>query len=319
MFKINNLTYQYEKESLALNNISMDFSNGDVIGIIGSNGSGKSTLFMNLMGIIKPKSGEILFREKPLKYDKKSLYELRKNAGIVFQDPEKQIFYSKVYDDIAFSLRNIGLDEDTIRERITKALKAVNGMDFINKPIHFLSYGQKKRVAIASVIAMEIDEDTIRERITKALKAVNGMDFINKPIHFLSYGQKKRVAIASVIAMENEIVLLDEPTAGLDPVSTRLIVDIIKGLKENGIKIVISSHDMNLMYEICDYMYILNKGSISSHGAVEDVFLNEELIKEAGLELPWLVKIHKNMNLPLFRAEEGLYKYWNEQIACDKV
>ncbi len=272
MFKINNLTYQYEKESLALNNISMDFSNGDVIGIIGSNGSGKSTLFMNLMGIIKPKSGEILFREKPLKYDKKSLYELRKNAGIVFQDPEKQIFYSKVYDDIAFSLRNIGLDEDTIRERITKALKAVNGMDFINKPIHFLSYGQKKRVAIASVIAME-----------------------------------------------NEIVLLDEPTAGLDPVSTRLIVDIIKGLKENGIKIVISSHDMNLMYEICDYMYILNKGSISSHGAVEDVFLNEELIKEAGLELPWLVKIHKNMNLPLFRAEEGLYKYWNEQIACDKV
>lgn len=272
MFKINNLTYQYEKNSLALNNISMDFSRGDVIGIIGSNGSGKSTLFMNLMGIIKPKSGEILFKDKLIKYDKKSLYELRKSVGIVFQDPEKQIFYSKVYDDIAFSLRNIG-----------------------------------------------VDEDTIRYKITKALKAVNGIEFINKPIHFLSYGQKKRVAIASVIAMENEIVLLDEPTAGLDPLSTRLIVDIIKRLKEDGIKIVISSHDMNLMYEICDYIYILNKGSITNHGVVEDVFLDEDKINQAGLESPWLVKIHKNMGLPLFKEEQDLYKYWKENMISSKI
>lgn len=272
MFKIDNLTYKYEKNSTALNNINMDFSNGNVIGIIGSNGSGKSTLFMNLMGILQPTKGDIYFNGNKINYNKKGLLALRKNVGIVFQDPEKQIFYSRVYDDIAFALRNIGLDEDAIKIRIEKALKAVNGIEFINKPVHFLSYGQKKRVAIASVIAME-----------------------------------------------NEIVLLDEPTAGLDPVSTRLIVDIIKRLSNNNIKIVISSHDMNLIYEICDYVYVLNEGNITVSGFTEEVFLNEEELNKAGLELPWLVKIHKNIGGPLFKQEEDLYKYWRkEALAMDK-
>lgn len=266
MFKINDLNYKYEKNSLALSNINMDFDKGNVIGIIGSNGSGKSTLFMNLMGILEPTSGTILFNNQELKYTKKALYSLRKKVGIVFQDPEKQIFYSRVYDDIAFPLRNIG-----------------------------------------------IDEETIKIRIREALIAVNGMDFINKPVHFLSYGQKKRVAIASVIAMENEIVLLDEPTAGLDPVSTKLIIDIIKNLKDKGIKIVISSHDMNLIYEICDYVYVLNRGEVTDVGLTRDVFINEDKICKAGLELPWLVKVHKNMELPLFKTEEDLYKYWNNK------
>ncbi|MGL5328622.1 MAG: energy-coupling factor ABC transporter ATP-binding protein [Peptostreptococcaceae bacterium] len=265
MFKIDNLTYQYEKDKLALENINMDFNQGDVIGVIGTNGSGKSTLFMNMMGILKPNMGNIVFNNEPLKYNKRSLYDLRKEVGIVFQDPEKQIFYSMVYDDIAFALRNIG-----------------------------------------------VPEDIIKQRITRALEAVNGLDFIDRPVHFLSYGQKKRVAIASVIAMENKMVLLDEPTAGLDPVSTRAIVEIINNLKEKGVKIVISSHDMNLIYEICDYIYVLNQGEIVSEGGTDTVFNNEEIILNAGLELPWLVKIHKNLGLPLFKTEEELYAYWKK-------
>lgn len=144
MFKINNLTYQYDKKRKALDNITMDFNNGDIIGIIGSNGSGKSTLFNNLMGILKATQGEILYKNRQLKYDKKSLYNLRKEVGIVFQDPEKQIFYSMVYDDLAFALRNIGTDEKTIKIRISKALEAVNGEAFIDRPVHSLSFGQKK-------------------------------------------------------------------------------------------------------------------------------------------------------------------------------
>ena len=267
MFKINNLTYQYDKKRKALDNITMDFENGDIIGIIGSNGSGKSTLFNNLMGILKATQGEILYKNHQLKYDKKSLYNLRKEVGIVFQDPEKQIFYSMVYDDLAFALRNIGMDEKTIKVRINKALKAVNGEDFIDRPVHTLSFGQKKRVAIASVIAME-----------------------------------------------NNLVLLDEPTAGLDPESTRAIVDIIKSMHKKGKKIVITSHDMNLIYDICDYVYVLNQGKIISEGNVEEVFVDEEKIEEAGLELPWLVKLNKNMNLPLFRKERDLYNYWSENF-----
>ena len=125
MFKINNLTYQYDKTRKALDNVSMDFNKGDIIGIIGSNGSGKSTLFNNLMGILKSTEGEILYNGEQIKYDKKSLYNLRKEVGIVFQDPEKQIFYSMVYDDIAFALRNIGMDEKTIKDRIHTALEAL--------------------------------------------------------------------------------------------------------------------------------------------------------------------------------------------------
>ena len=231
MFKINNLTYQYDKKRKALDNISMDFDKGDIIGIIGSNGSGKSTLFNNLMGILKPTEGEILYKNNKLKYDKKSLYNLRKDVGIVFQDPEKQIFYSMVYDDLAFALRNIGLDRKNIKVRINKALEAVNGEDFIDRPVHSLSFGQKKRVAIASVIAME-----------------------------------------------NNLILLDEPTAGLDPESTKAIVEIIKSMYNKGKKIIITSHDMNLIYDICDYTYVLNKGKIIVEGKVEEVFINEEKI-----------------------------------------
>lgn len=267
MFKVKNLTYQYDKNRKALDNVNMDFDKGDVIGIIGSNGSGKSTLFNNLMGILKATQGEILYKNNQIKYDKKSLYNLRKDVGIVFQDPEKQIFYSMVYDDLAFALRNIG-----------------------------------------------IDEKTIKVRINKALEAVNGKDFIDRPVHSLSFGQKKRVAIASVIAMENNLVLLDEPTAGLDPESTRAIVDIIKSMHNKGKKIVITSHDMNLIYDICNYVYVLNQGKIISEGSVEEVFTNKEKIEEAGLELPWLVKLNKNMRLPLFRKEDDLYNYWNEKF-----
>ena len=266
MFKINNLTYQYDKTRKALDNVSMDFNKGDIIGIIGSNGSGKSTLFNNLMGILKSTEGEILYNGEQIKYDKKSLYNLRKEVGIVFQDPEKQIFYSMVYDDIAFALRNIGMEEKTIKDRIHTALEAVNGLQFIDRPVHNLSFGQKKRVAIASVVAME-----------------------------------------------NKLVLLDEPTAGLDPISTRAIVDIIKGLNDRGVKIIISSHDMNLIYEICDYVYVLNQGVLINEGTRAEVFVNEEKINEAGLELPWLVKLHKNMGLPLFPKEEDLYSFWNKQ------
>lgn len=267
MFKINNLTYQYDKNIKALDNITMDFNSGDIIGIIGSNGSGKSTLFNNLMGILKATEGEILYKNQQLKYDKKSLYNLRKEVGIVFQDPEKQIFYSMVYDDLAFALRNIGMEESNIKVRVNKALKAVNGEEFIDRPVHSLSFGQKKRVAIASVIAME-----------------------------------------------NNLVLLDEPTAGLDPESTRAIVDIIKSMHKKGKKIVITSHDMNLIYDICDYVYVLNQGKIISQGSVEDVFVEEKKIEEAGLELPWLVKLNKNINLPLFKKEEDLYNYWRENF-----
>lgn len=256
MININKLDYKYEDGKLALKNINMDLNKGKTIGIIGANGSGKSTLFLNMIGVLKPNKGYIEFKGNKLKYNKKALREYRKKVGIVFQDPEKQIFYSRVYDDIAFSLRNLNYPEEDIKIKVQESLESVK--------------------------AVELKE---------------------KPSHFLSFGQKKRVAIAGVLVMNQEVILLDEPTSGLDPEMTHQMKNIIKELKEDK-KLVVSSHDMDFIYEICDYIYILKDGEIIGEGDTQKVFLEEELLKDALLDKPWLVKIHEHLNVPLYRNEE---------------
>jgi len=263
MLEMKNVTSIYEDGTVALKDISIDLSKSKSIGIIGSNGAGKSTLFLNFTGVLKPKSGQILFRGKPLSYNKPSLREFRKEVGIVFQDPERQIFFSNVYDDIAFGLRNLGVSEDEIKIRV---------------------------------------ED--------ALKRVEAVEFSNKPVHFLSHGQKKRVAIAGVISMDNKVLFFDEPTAGLDPLVTKSVEDILLSLSNKQEKtVVVSSHDMDLIYNVCEYVYILNQGQIIGEGKVEDIFLKKDLLKSSGLNEPWLVKIHKNLGYPLFKNESELYEY----------
>lgn len=260
MIKIDSLDYIYEDGTKALKDINIDLNKGNVIGVIGANGSGKSTLFLNMLGILKPKKGLIKYMGKPLKYNKKALREYRKNVSIVFQDPDKQIFYSRVYDDMAFSLRNLNMEEEEIKDRVTKALDKVKALD---------------------------------------LK--------DKPVHFLSYGQKKRIAIGGVLVMDTKVLLLDEPTSGLDPYMTKEIKNIINNLKKEK-KLVISSHDMDFIYEICDYIYVLNKGEILDEGTSQEIFLKADLLEKALLEKPWLVKIHENLNLPLYRTEDEFIK-----------
>ena len=260
MIKIESLEYKYEDGTKALNNINLNLEKGNVVGIIGANGSGKSTLLLNIIGILKPNKGKIKYKNIPIKYNKKFLREYRQKVNIVFQDPDKQLFYSNVYDDVAFSLRNLGFAEEKIKEKVEYTLKRVNAYD---------------------------------------LK--------DKPTHFLSYGQKKRIAIAGVLVMNSELILFDEPTSGLDPYMTNEIKNIIKSLSKET-KIVISSHDMDLIYEICDYVYILGKGEILGEGIPEEVFLNGDLLKKAYLEKPWLVKIHEGLGLPLYKDEKELFK-----------
>ncbi len=266
MLKINNLFYEYEDGTKALNNINIDISKGRVIGIIGANGSGKSTLFLNIMGILKPTKGSIVYNDSPIKYDKAYLRQYRKQVNIVFQNPDQQLFYSNVFDDIAFSLRNIG-----------------------------------------------ISEDMVKEKVVDALKQVDGLGLVDKPVHFLSYGQKKRIAIAGVLVMDSKVLLLDEPTAGLDPYMTKEIKTIINEISKDK-NIIISSHDMDLIYDICDYIYILSKGSIIGEGEAAVVFSEDKLIEEAKLVKPWLVRIHEKFDLPLFRNEEKFSSYGRKEI-----
>jgi cobalt/nickel transport system ATP-binding protein len=155
LFRIENLCHQYSDSTLALNNISLGFERGDRIALLGTNGSGKTTLLHHLNGILKPTSGTIYFEGKPLGYDSKALFELRKRVGFVFQDPNDQLFAPTVKQDVSFGPLNLGLPPEQVQKLVDASLKIVGMFDFVDKPPHFLSLGQKKRVALAGVLAMQ--------------------------------------------------------------------------------------------------------------------------------------------------------------------
>jgi cobalt/nickel transport system ATP-binding protein len=188
LFHLENLSHLYSDRTLALNEISLNFAKGERIALLGTNGSGKTTLLNHLNGILKPTSGNIFFEDEPLKYDAKSLLNLRKRVGFVFQDPNDQLFASTVKQDVAFGPLNLGYAPDDVKKLVDNALKTV-GMT----------------------------------------------EFSEKPPHFLSLGQKKRVALAGVLAMQPEVIIMDEPTANLDPRATSEILHLLLHLnKEKG-------------------------------------------------------------------------------------
>jgi cobalt/nickel transport system ATP-binding protein len=155
LFKIENLTHEYSDGTLALDDINLSFDRAERIALLGTNGSGKTTLLNHLNGILKPTSGTILFDDNPLKYDNKSLLSLRKRVGYVFQDPNDQLFAPTVKQDVAFGPLNLGYSTEKVKTIVDEALETVKISDLAEKPPHFLSLGQKKRVALAGVLAME--------------------------------------------------------------------------------------------------------------------------------------------------------------------
>jgi cobalt/nickel transport system ATP-binding protein len=254
------LSFHYQPGENALEDLSLDFSRGRVVGVVGANGCGKSTLFMNLLGVLKPGQGEVLWQGESLRYDKASLYALRQKVAMVFQDPDQQIFYTDVFSDIAFSLRNLGVPEAVIQQRVHEALALVDASAFQHKPVQYLSYGQKKRVAIAGALVMNAD-----------------------------------------------YLLLDEPTAGLDPAGRQQMIHIIDRIVAQGKRVIISSHDIDLIYQVCDYLYVLAQGKLCCAGDERTVFLQKDRVQAAGLVQPWLVKLHTELGFPLYKTEQALF------------
>lgn len=252
MLEVKNLEYTYESGKKVLDGISLSTNNGAITMIIGENGAGKTTLFKNILGLLKKDKGEILVDGEELRYDKKSLLNYRKNVTMVFQDPDNQIFYSNVFDDTAFTLRNLGYDENTVKERVDKALRSANAYELKDMPVHFLSYGQKKRVAIASAIAL-------------------GANYI----------------------------LMDEPTAGLDPVSIGILKKTIAGIAKDS-SLLISTHDMEFCYEMADYIYVVKDAKIIKEGTKYEIFKDEDVIKRANQELPMCVRVANAFGVDFF-------------------
>lgn len=252
MLEVKNLEYTYESGKKVLDGISLSTNNGAITMVIGENGAGKTTLFKNILGLLKRDKGDIIVDGEELRYDKKSLLNYRKNVTMVFQDPDNQIFYSNVFDDTAFTLRNLGYDEETVKERVDNALRSAN--------------------------AYELKE---------------------MPVHFLSYGQKKRVAIASAIALGARYILMDEPTAGLDPVSIGILKKTIAGIAKNS-SLLISTHDMEFCYEMADYIYVVKDAKIIKEGSKYEIFKDEDVIKRANQELPLCVRVANALGVDFF-------------------
>ena len=241
---IKNLSYTYPDGTHALKNVNMEILKGQKVAIMGPNGAGKSTLFSHFNGLTEPKSGYLEIDGKKMEYDKKTLLEIRQKVGIVFQDPNDQLFAPTVKEDVAFGPMNLGLSYEEVEKRVDEALTLV---------------GMEK--------------------------------FKDKTPHHLSGGQQKRVAIAGIIAMKPEIMILDEPTAGLDPQGVDKVLDILNNLNKEGMTIVISSHDIEMVNGFAEKIFVLNEGEILASGDKNEIFSNKELLKEAHLKAPITTEI----------------------------
>lgn len=243
-----NLSFTYPDGTRALKNINIEIEKGEKVAIIGPNGAGKSTLFSHFNGLTEPTSGCVKIEGKPISFEKDELLKVRQKVGIVFQDPNDQLFAPTVKEDIAFGPMNLGL-----------------------------SYGE------------------VEKRVEDALKMVGMENYEDKTPHHLSGGQQKRIAIAGIIAMKPEIMILDEPTAGLDPDGVEKVLNIMNQLNEEGMTLIISSHDIDMISKYADKIFILYNGEIIESGNKNKIFSDMELLKKAHLRTPITTEILYNL------------------------
>lgn len=253
MIKIENLTYVYNPntpfETKALNGVNLEIKEEEFIGLIGHTGSGKSTLIQHLNGLAKPTSGKIIIDDVDITSKGANLRELRQKVGLVFQYPEYQLFEETVYKDIAFGPRNLGLTDSEVESRVVKAMELV-GLNF----------------------------ETLKDR---------------SPFE-LSGGQKRRVAIAGVLAMEPKVLILDEPTAGLDPKGRdEILGEIFELYNRGGITIILVSHSMEDVAKLVDRLVVMNDGKIAMDGAPREVFKHSDELEKLGLGIPQVTKFMK--------------------------
>ncbi|MBS7528194.1 energy-coupling factor transporter ATPase [Fusibacter paucivorans] len=265
------LTHIYDKgtpnETVALDHIDLEIASGEFVGLIGHTGSGKSTLIQQMNGLLKPTAGDIIVnnleitkglelpkkqRKKYAAERKKQLIEVRKKVGLVFQYPEYQLFEETVEKDIAFGPQNLGLVESHVKQRVMDAMALV-GMDY----------------------------ETYKDK---------------SPFE-LSGGQKRRVAIAGVLAMKPDVLILDEPTAGLDPQGRDEILGQLKTLHDQEqLTVIIVSHSMEDMAKIANRLIVMNQGKVVLDGTPKDVFKEIETLEAIGLAVPQISYLIRALN-----------------------
>ena len=264
LLSVKDLSYIYSKDTpfqhTAVDQVSFDVERGDFIGIIGHTGSGKSTLVQMLNGLLKPSAGTITLDGVNIWDKPKEIRKIRFKVGLVFQYPEYQLFEETVEKDISFGPGNMGLSEDEIKERVRNAAKFVGLKD----------------------------------------------DLLPKSPFDLSGGEKRRAAIAGVIAMDPDILILDEPCAGLDPLGRDiLLTQIYQYHKERGNTVLLVSHSMEDVASVCDKVMVMNHSHLEMYDTCEKVFSQGEKLATMGLRLPQITSIVDSlidMGVPLIKG-----------------
>lgn len=246
---VDNLSFRYPDGRLALENVSLTVAPDEKVAVVGPNGSGKTTLLLHLNGVLRSPNGQIAIGGLPL--NDETLDRIRATVGLVFQNPDDQLFLPTVFQDVAFGPLHMGLPEAEVRSRVAAALAAV-GMS----------------------------------------------DFADRSSHHLSLGEKKRIAIATVLSMNPEILALDEPSAGLDPRARRQLIAFLKGCQQQ--TMLISTHNMQLVYELCTRTVVLDQGRVVAEGATADILSDQALMEAHGLETPpALLRASPHLDTPM--------------------
>jgi len=234
LVEVKGLKYTYPDGNQALRGISFRITHGEAVGLVGANGVGKSTLLAHLAGALLPQEGTVRIGDYPL--TPKTLPLIRKAVGMIFQDPDDQLFMPTVGDDVAFGPLNMGLPVDEVEKRVDEALALVGASH---------------------------------------LKA--------RPPYKLSGGEKRAISIATVLAMSPDILVMDEPSSALDPLSRRRLIQLLRTFKHTKI---IATHDMDLVLDLCERTIILYQGEVLADGPTRELFQDEALLKKGHLEKP---------------------------------
>ncbi len=244
LLAIRGLDYCYSGGIAALHQLDLRIEKGRKLAILGANGSGKTTLLLHLNGTFRPTRGDILLDGRPVSYNRRSLNDWRRRVGLVLQEPDDQLFAATVGQDVSFGPLNLGLSAEETAERVREALEAL-------------------RIA------------HLRDRAT----------------HQLSFGQKKRVAIAGVLAMRPEILVLDEPTAGLDAHGVTHLLGALQPLHAAGTTLVFSTHDVELAYAWADQVALFHNGAVLRQGETVAVLADREMMQRARMRPPLLLEL----------------------------
>lgn len=269
LLAVDGLEYRYPGGVVALRDLHLQVHKGRKLAILGANGSGKTTLLLHLNGTFRPTGGEIRLDGQPAGYDRRSLIRWRRRVGLVLQEPDDQLFAATVEQDVSFGPLNLGLSEAETRERVNEALEAL--------------------------------------RITPLAQ---------RATHTLSFGQKKRAAIAGILAMRPEVLVLDEPTAGLDAHGVTHLLGVLRQLHEAGATLVFSTHDVELAYSWADEVAVFHEGAVRMQGETLAVLGHRELLHRARLRPPLLLEVAQALGLDagsLPRSREALLTLLRER------